>query len=251
MKKILIIEDEKYCAEYLVQLLIEIDETFDIHGPLESAQEVIKELSANNNYDLIISDIQLKNSNVFDAFQIIKPNSIVIFTTAFDKYAIDAFKYNGIDYLLKPFNIKELRQAINKIQLANKYERKTNHEQISNIIKGDSQFRKRFLVNKGDELSILNTDDINYIMVDQKNIFAYTDEGRAYKLNSSMDVLEKTFDNNKFFRVSRKYIANIKAIKKLVLFFNSKLIVKIKGCPDDNIIISNDRVKALKEWLDK
>lgn len=88
-------------------------------------------------------------------------------------------------------------------------------------------------------------------MVDQKNIFAYTDKGRAYKLNSSMDVLEKTFDNNKFFRVSRKYIANIKAIKKLVLFFNSKLIVKIKGCPDDNIIISNDRVKALKEWLDK
>lgn len=96
---------------------------------------------------------------------------------------------------------------------------KTNHEQISNIIKGDSQIRKRFLVNKGDELSILNTDDINYIMVDQKNIFAYTDKGRAYKLNSSMDVLEKTLDNNKFFRVSRKYIANIKAIKKLVLFF--------------------------------
>lgn len=128
---------------------------------------------------------------------------------------------------------------------------KTNHEQISNIIKGDSQFRKRFLVNKGDELSILNTDDINYIMVDQKNIFTYTDKEIAYKLNSPMDVLEKTFDNNKFFRVSRKYIANIKAIKKLVLFFNSKLIVKIKGCPDDNIIISNDRVKALKEWLDK
>lgn len=251
MKKILIIEDEKYSAEYLVKLLLEIDETFDIHGPLTNAQEVVKELSENNNYDLIISDIQLKNSNVFDAFQITKPNSIVIFTTAYDKYAIEAFKYNGIDYLLKPFDIKELRQAIHKIQLANKYERNEIQKHINSIITDNSHFRQRFLVNKGDELSILNADDINYIMVDQKSIFAYTDEGKAYKLNSSMDVLEKTLDNNKFFRISRKYIANIKAIKKIALFLNSKLIVKIKGCPDDNIIISKDRVKMLKEWLDK
>lgn len=250
MKKILIIEDDFFSAKRLKKLIMDVNDTVDIHGPLRSVDNVVDELSVSNDYDLVFSDIRLVDGDVFEAFRKVKPNSFVIFTTAYEEYAMQAIKNNGFDYLMKPICFKELCAAMDKFKMF-----KTAHEEVHSKLNGllndTRQYRERFLVSKGDELVMLYTDDISYIYKTDNHVLAFTEDGSSYSLTMNMADLELALDPDKFFRINRQYIANIKGIKKISLFFSSKLIVKLKGCDDDNIVISKEKTGLFKKWLDK
>lgn len=190
------------------------------------------------------------NQTVFDAFNEIIPNSFVIFTTAYDEYAMEAIHSNGIDYLLKPFDIKDLQNAIHKIYLSPQNNVNTN-ENISGIARELNCFQERFLVSKGEELISLCSDEISCFQRDNDKIKIITANGKQYEKHVSLSELEKKLNPQKFFRVNRKYIANINHIKKISLLFKSKLILKIEGCSDDYIIVSQERSALLKELLGK
>lgn len=250
MKKILIIEDDFFSAKRLKKLIMDVNDTVDIHGPLRSVDDVVDELSVSNDYDLVFSDIRLVDGDVFEAFRKVKPNSFVIFTTAYEEYAMQAIKNNGFDYLMKPISFKELCAAMDKFKMF-----KTAHEEVHSKLNGllndTRQYRERFLVSKADELVMLYTDDISYIYKTDNHVLAFTEDGSSYSLTMNMADLELALDPDKFFRINRQYIANIKGIKKISLFFSSKLIVKLKGCDDDNIVISKEKTGLFKKWLDK
>ncbi len=250
MKKILIIEDDYFSAKRLKRLVMDIDDMVEVHGPLKSIDEVIDELSINNDYDFIFSDIRLIDGDVFEAFRKIKPQSFVIFTTAYDEYAMQAIKNNGLDYLMKPIDSKELRVAMDKLNMLSPAKEKV-HDMLDGLLNDIRQYRKRFLVNKGDELIMLYTDDISYMSKADNHVWAFTVDGISYSLAMNMTDLEQVLDPDKFFRINRQYIANIKGIKKISQFFNSKLIIKLKGCDDDNIVISKEKTAQFKKWLDK
>ena len=250
MKKILIIEDDTYSAIRLKKLVLDIDDTIDIHGPLKSINEVIGELTATNDYDLIFSDIRLIDGDVFEAICKVRPNSFVIFTTAYEEYAMQAIKNNGLDYIMKPVDFKELCVAMEKIKMLSPANEEV-HDKLNGLLDVTHQYRERFLVSKGDKLIMLYADDISYISKTNNRVLAFTQDGTSYSLAMSMADLEMALAPDKFFRINRQYIANIKGIKKISLFFNSKLIVKLKGCDDDNIIISKEKTSQLKKWLDR
>lgn len=251
MKKVLIIEDDHFSARRLKRLIMDIDDTVDVHGPLKSVVEVVDELSARNDYDLVFSDIRLIDGDVFEAFRKVRPNAFVIFTTAYDEYAMQAIKNNGLDYLMKPIDFKELCAAVEKIRLAKTADQDTVQEGMAGLLKDNVQYRERFLVGKGDELVVLYVDDINYISIDGTRILAFTDGDKAYQLSVSMTELERELDPAKFFRINRQYIANIKGIRKISTFFFSRLTVRLKGCNDDNIIIGKEKTVQFKKWLDR
>ena len=250
MKKILIIEDDFYSAKRLRKLIMDIDDTASVHGPLKSVSDVVDELSVNNDYDLIFSDIRLADGDVFEAFRKVKPNSFVIFTTAYDEYAMQAIKNNGLDYLMKPIDFKELCAAVDKLKIF-KPANKEVHDKLNGLLDDTRQYRERFLVSKGDELIVLYADDISYINTTDNRVLAVTEDGTSYPLTMNMADLEMALDPDKFFRINRQYIANIKGIRKISLFFSSKLTVKLKGCDDDNIVISKEKTAQFKKWLDR
>ena len=251
MKKMLIIEDESHIGLYLKKLLQQMDEGLDIHGPLISVDEVINELAIHNDYDLIFADIRLTDGNVFEAFQCIKPNSFVIFTTAYNEYAMQAIKNNGLDYIMKPIDPSELYKAIEKLKLA----KSANEQQIRTIPKSlfaDAHtYRERFLINKGDCYKMLFANDIDYIYKDDYHVFAYTNSGMSYVLPQTLNDLELELNPKYFFRLNRQYIANINAIIQLNNYFGSKLVVKLRRCSDDNIVVSKEKSALLKKWLDQ
>ncbi len=250
MKKILIIEDDYFSAKRLKRLVMDIDDTASVHGPLKSVDEVVDELSANNDYDLIFSDIRLVDGDVFEAFRKVKPKSFVIFTTAYDEYAMQAIKNNGLDYLMKPIDSKELCAAVDKLKMLSPAKGEV-HGNLDGLLNDTRQYRERFLVNKGDELVMLYTDDISYITRTDHQVLAFTEDGTFYSLAMSMADLEMVLDPDKFFRINRQYIANIKGIRRISLFFGSKLIIKLKGCDDENIVISKEKTAQFKKWLDR
>lgn len=252
MKKVLIIEDDHFSARRLKRLIMDIDDTIDVHGPLKSVAEVTHELTACNDYDLVFSDIRLADGNVFEAFREVMPQAFVIFTTAYDEYAMEAIKNNGLDYLMKPVDAHELQTAMSKLRLL----APTGKEGCA-IAAADStleqarKYKMRFLVPKGDELCMLHTDDIRYICTENSHVIAHACDGTSYPLSMNMNELEQALDPDKFFRINRQYIANIKGIKRISLFFSSKLTIRLEGCPDEHIVISKEKTALLKKWLDR
>lgn len=202
-------------------------------------------------YDLIFSDIRLADGDVFEAFRKVMPQSFVIFTTAYDKYAMEAIKNNGLDYLMKPIDADELRAAIGKLRLNRNAQQSAVERPLHGVLNDTRQYRERFLITKGDELCRLCADDISYINMHDNRITAFAVDGTSYPLPMSMNDLEQALDPARFFRLNRQYIANIKGIRKISLYFGSKLMVKLKGCEDDNIVISKEKATLFKKWLEK
>lgn len=247
MNKIAIIEDEVLNANRLVRLIKDYDDSITILGPYHTTDEVKDFLSNHHDYDLIISDIRLGTHTVFEAFELNMPTSFVVFTTAYDEYAMNAIKSNGIDYLLKPVDSKELYNSLDKI---NRLLHKDVPPTALSAVARDMQiWRSRFLVTKGDELVSLKVDEISCVYSGERQVVAYTHDGQTYTMNESLSDLEASLNPDVFFRINRQYIANINYLKKISFFFSSKLHVKIEGCDDDNIIISKDRANKFKQWL--
>lgn len=248
MNKALVIEDDHYSAEYLIRLIKRYDDNITVFGPLKSVAEVIEHLAVHNDYDIIFSDIRLCDGNIFDAFKEIHPNAFVVYTTAYDEYALKAIKNNGLDYLMKPFDYDELSAAIAKRNLANPDSR--NYASQHQLAEKHS-YRNHIAVSKGDELIILDIKNINYFVSESNKVFAVTDEESPYQLSESLQELEQTLNPREFFRINRQYIVNIKAINKICNGSNSKLSVKINNCKNYPIILSKQKSAQFKVWINE
>ena len=246
---VVIIEDEKPSARLLERKLNAIG--VEVNMKLHSVEDSIQWFVNNPEPDLIFLDIQLSDGLSFEIFETVKIVAPVIFTTAYDEYAIQAFKLNSIDYLLKPIDKNELSFAVDKFKSNFQNENKeVNLSEIKKLISNNSkEYKKRFTVNVGTSIKIFNTIDIACFYSQDKTSFLLTNSGRSYILDSSLDKIYDTLDPEVFFKVNRKYVLNINEIKDIINYSNSRLKVKLNTPIEDDIIVARDRVKAFKNWL--
>ena len=246
MRKVLIIEDENLSALRLKKMINDIDDTVEVNGPLTNVAEVVEHLKLQNDYDLIFADIRLTDGDIFMAFKEVMPNCFVIFTTAYDEYAMDAIKNHGIDYLLKPIDESELREAIEKVSLGH-----ADTRPVQNIVNEITRYKERIIVYKGEDMLSLRIPDILYFVIDGRGLNCVTENGEKYCLTVSMQEIEQQLDPNMFFRLNRQYLINISSLRKISPYLNSKLIVKLYQCDDEKIIVSRERSLLFKKWLDQ
>ncbi|MCM1449008.1 MAG: LytTR family DNA-binding domain-containing protein [Clostridiales bacterium] len=247
--KILIIEDEQPNFLRLKKLLNDIDPTFVVEDPLISQSAVREYFAAGNKPDLIISDIRLSDGLVFDAFDDTDCDTRIIFTTAYSEYAVKAFQYNSIHYLLKPIVKEELAAAIKKavVQIP---ERLSEIKQLTAPALKGAPLR-RFLVPFRDGFEIIRVDDVAFLKYDCGMLRLYCLNGDSYALDMSIDECEMQLDEDMFFRANRQFIVNINAIRKLINYWDRKLRVVLAGFPDEEILVSRDKSKQLRDWLDR
>ena len=253
--KTIIIEDEKPAARLLQRKLEKLNVRVEVM--LHSVQEAIEWFSKNEHPDLIFLDIQLSDGLSFELFEKVEINSAVIFTTAYDEYALRAFKLNSIDYLLKPIDEEELLVSISKFKthfLKSKEEIFTsqmNFEKIKKMFQNsfDQDFKKRFTVKIGQHLKVISTDEIECFFSENKGTYIHTFDNRNYLIESTLEVLEQELDSKDFYRISRKFIIPMKAIKEIVVYSNSRLRLILPTFKEDEVIVSREKVTDFKNWI--
>lgn len=249
--KILIIEDENRNASHLKRLLAKIDPEFVIEGPLESVKRSVAYLQQEQAPDLILADIRLTDGLSFDALRAVGANIPVIFTTAYDEYAIRAFKYNGIDYLLKPIDEEELRAAIGKVRRADKTVDASLRQLLDSLQKDRCRYRERFLLPYRDGYETVLAREISFICTENRMSRLYLNDGAVKEMGVTLDELEQQLHPDYFFRINRQYIVHINSISHITNYFGGKLIVCLKGFPDIRITVSKDKAPVFKNWLDR
>jgi DNA-binding LytR/AlgR family response regulator len=253
--RVLIIEDEGPAAERLIRLLQTLEPDIVTDGPLDTVSAAVNHLSRQSDYDLLFLDIQLADGKSFSIFDAIPLRIPVIFTTAYDAYAIKAFDLHSIDYLLKPVNINKLRDAMDKYITIRDYYQQSNpnkqlFELISSIQENKTVVRKdRFLVSKADMLIPVKTSEIACFYAEEKVVFLLTHDKQKFIINHSVEEIAELVDPAHFFRVNRQFIVAAEAIRKVHNYFNFKLKVELSAAPDLEIIVSRLKCNAFKEWL--
>ena len=249
--KTLIIEDEKPAARRLKRMVevlgLEVLET------LHSVTASVEWFQNNPHPDLIFLDIQLSDGLSFEIFEAIEVSSAIIFTTAYDEYALKAFKLKSVDYLLKPIDDEELEQAIEKFKFTNQQPKvHVDYNDLKNLLyKKEKVYKKRFSIKVGQHLKVFNTSTIECFYSENKGTYFHTSEGRNYLLDTTLDELEKELDPELFYRVSRKFYVHIDAIKDIIDYTNSRLQIKLNNFDTEEIIVSRERVKSFKNWIGK
>lgn len=250
--KVIIIEDEKPAARRLGRLLAELG--VNVATMLHSVGESIEWFQNNPHPDLIFLDIQLSDGLSFEIFDTIEVKSAIIFTTAYDEYALQAFKLNSIDYLLKPIDDEELEKAVKQYREIHT-EREpisVDFEDIKKLLVNplEREYKKRFTAKVGQHLKIINADEVECFYSENKGTYAATTDGRNYLLDHTLEQLEEELSPKLFFRVSRKFYVNINHIKDIISYTNSRLQIKLNQYKEQEIIVSRERVKDFKLWLE-
>jgi two-component system response regulator LytT len=254
--KILIIEDEPLAAKRLQKLVMQEEEQAEVMAMLDSVKSSVDWFSKNELPDLVLMDIQLSDGLCFDIFSTVNIDVPVIFTTAYDEFALKAFKVNSVDYLLKPIDKNELKKALIKFRArAGLTSNEASSDQVKNVMellaKQQQQFKTRFLVKTGDRLEPVAVNDISYLVAEEKLSFIVTHYGKKLVIDGSLDEIEPQLDPVNFFRLNRKYIASIGAIQNIFMHLNGKLKVQVKGIDREEIFVSRERAAAFKKWLDR
>ncbi len=250
--RIVIVEDEKPAARRLVRLIENLG--FNVEMTLHSVSEAVDWFLNHKNPDLILLDIQLSDGLSFEIFDEVSIESPIIFTTAYDEYALKAFKLNSIDYLLKPIDEDELKLAIEKFH--NNWSGANpltfNLDQIKGALKltEEKKFKKRYLVKIGQHLKMIPIGEICCFYSENRGTYFRTNDNRDYLLEQTLDQVEEEINPNLFFRINRKYIINMDAIKEMVSYSNSRIQIKLHKMEEDDLIVSREKVKKFKEWLD-
>ena len=247
--KYLIVEDERFAYEELKRMVAYLRPDYTLAGRTETVEQTVAFLKENT-VDFILLDIRLADGNSFEIFEQVHVTVPVIFTTAYDEHAIRAFKVNSIDYLLKPIDETDLQHSLEKLEhLFPKPTPTFNYDKLEEILMGNRK-KNRFLVQIGDTYLHVNTSDIAFFYSEDKVVFLHTFLCKAYIINYSLDQLEKQLDEKMFFRVSRNCIANIKSVKKISKYFNSRLKLTFEpACPHE-ILVSRVRVGDFLKWVD-
>ena len=249
--KVVIIEDEKLSADYLSTLLQRIDPSIEVIQTIDSVKKSIEYLQKGCLADLLFVDIHLADGISFEIFQTINVDIPIVFTTAYDAYAIQAFKLNSIDYLLKPINKEELQQALSKFKKTQTKQQQSiniNYENIFNELNKVS--KSRFLVKIGDQLLPIKTEDVALFKSENGMVYLVNHAQKEYPIDYSLDQLEQLLDHRQFFRINRKVIIAIKSIEKIASFFNSRLKIKPPNLDEEMGIVSRERVSDFKKWLE-
>lgn len=250
--KVIIIEDEKPAARRLSRLLEELGT--EVTTLLHSVSEAVEWFQQNPHPDLIFLDIQLSDGLSFEIFDLIDVHSAIIFTTAYDEYALQAFKLNSIDYLLKPIDEEELSAAVRKFEKLKPGGRKIalDFEDIRKLLVNplERDFKKRFTVRVGQHIKIINAEEIECFYSENKGTYAATEEGRSYLMETTLEQLESELRPETFFRVSRKFYVNVNHIKDIISYSNSRLKIKLNRFNEQEIIVSRERVRDFKLWLE-
>ncbi|MGI9546284.1 MAG: LytR/AlgR family response regulator transcription factor [Flavobacteriaceae bacterium] len=249
---VLIIEDEKPAARRLSRLLAQ--KGVEVSTMLHSVEESVDWFQRNEHPDLIFLDIQLSDGLSFEIFDLIEVNSAIIFTTAYDEYALQAFKLNSIDYLLKPIDDEDLDKALEQFRNLNQPQENLalDFNDIRKLLVNplEREFKKRFTARVGQHIKIINADEIECFYSENKGTYAFTQEGRNYLLDATLENLENELEPEIFFRVSRKFYVNINHIKDIISYTNSRLKITLNRYNEQEIIVSRERVRDFKLWLE-
>ena len=257
--RILIIEDEQSSADRLRRML---EGEHEIVGVCASNAEVKAYFAdgAHSNINLILSDIQLGDGLSFESLRTVPESIPVIFTTAFDHYAVQAFRFNSIDYLLKPIDSEELHAALAKVKpivnsqlsIVNSVSTTDAIAQLLESVKSQTiRYRERFLIpHRADEFLIIPVSDVSHITIRDGVVRLCTLEGKHHTLNMTLEEVESQLDPQRFMRVNRQFIISAVAVQKLSTYFLGKMRIHMTAAPDEEIIVSKDKVATVKRWLD-
>lgn len=253
--KVLIVEDETPAAEKLERYLQRYSEGIEVKGKAESIEEAVNWLEANQStIDLIFMDIQLKDGVSFDIFKEVKVQKPVIFITAYNEFALEAFKMNGIDYLLKPITFTDLSNSLKKVETLGNQLRWSEERNESLVKTFDSSqqktYKNRFMVKLGDHLKSITSDQISLFFADGRDVYLITNQLRKFIIDYTLESLEEILDPKIFHRVNRSYIVNISAIQDVVVHSNSRLKITANIKWEPEIIVSREKVSEFKEWFD-
>ena len=250
---VIIIEDEKPAARRLNRMLANLE--IEVNTMLHSVNESIEYFTNNDHPDLIFLDIQLSDGLSFEIFDEVHINSAIIFTTAYDEYALKAFKLNSIDYLLKPIDDEELEAAVKKYKskLPEKKNLQVDFEDIKKLLVNpiDRVYKKRFTAKVGQHLKIFSVDDIECFYSENKGTYLHTTDNRNYLIDTTLENLEEELNPKQFYRISRKFYVNINAIRDIISYTNSRLQIKLNNFNEQEVIVARERVKDFKEWLEQ
>ena len=253
--RILIVEDEEPAAKRLVQMIKMVLPDAVIHGPLDTVTETIRHLNEISDYDLIFMDIQLadgKSFSIFDQCRIVTP---VIFTTAYDEYALKAFELNSIDYLLKPVKKEKLKLSIDKFRKLKEYYGQGDsntklYEIIRSIRVSDAPvYKDRFLVSRADTMIPIKINEIACFFAEEKYVFLLTHDNKKHLIPHSIEELSIKLNPKLFFRVNRQYILSNESISKVFNHFNFKLKIELKADPKAEIFVSRSKSSEFKAWM--
>ncbi len=246
---ILIIEDEQRAAERLIKLVKELRPEADIPQPLESVEESVQWLEDNPAPEVILMDIELADGKSFEIFTHQEIRSKVIFCTAFDHYALDAFKHHGVAYLLKPVKPEELEEALN-LALEGHLDN-INYDKLAEAMsRHNKRYQKRLLVKLGQRYKTISTEELAYAFTEDKSVMVMTTEGREIPVDQSLEQLEHILDPEKFFRINRKIIVSIEAIDNMYAWSRSRVKLELRPEKDLEAVVATDRAGNFKQWLE-
>lgn len=255
MMKVLIIEDEIPAAEKLTRYLTKYDQGITVIAHLTSVCNAVEWLTdKQESIDLIFMDIQLTDGLSFQIFQQVTIRKPVIFITAFNEFALDAFKVNSIDYLLKPITFTDLSASLKKLdtlrEQLNWNTQKTEQLQETFVTPKTTAYKNRFMVKLGDHIRSITSDQIALFYADGRDVYLVTNQNRKFIIDYTLETLEELLEPKTFFRLNRTFIINIHAIKDVIVYSNSRLKITLTQEFDKEIIVSREKVGVFKEWFD-
>lgn len=250
--KAVIIEDEKIAADLLKNLICQLDEDIEVVTILQTVEDSVEWLSINQHPDILFVDIHLADGSSFSIFEKTEVKCPIVFTTAYDEYALKAFEVNSIDYLLKPINKDDLQRALNKYKNLKGERQEVDYKTLISRFLTETgnvnNYKEHFLVPERDKLVPLAAKDIAYIYIDLKLIKAVTFSGKVYYLNQNLDEMMNQLNPKMFFRANRQYIVSHEAIKDISIWFGNKISLNLTIPTEEKIIVSKARVAEFKNW---
>ena len=245
--KALIIEDETAAALNLEAILKQVAPGVEVIGTLESVEESIGWLRANPQPDLLFMDIHLADGDSFRIFDAVEVTAPVVFTTAYDQYALEAFRVNSIDYLLKPIDLAALRRAVERCRVRSGG---VDPDVLLNVIRSPREYKQRYVVRFNDRIVPVQTTDIAYFYSEEKNTYLVTSDNNRYVVDQSLDVLSDELDPGRFFRISRSCIIAMPAIVSIVKYLGNRLKITARPRPEFEMVVSRSRVDDFLKWLE-
>lgn len=252
--KVLIIEDERLASEELKEMLADIDSSIEVMDTIETVSGAIEWLKSSKakKIDVIFMDIHLADGNSFSIFEEVKVKIPIIFTTAYDQYAIKAFKLNSIDYLLKPIDKDDLADSIEKYEDTKSVNQNIDFSTLLDLVqKNETSYQKRFIVTTGERIKSILTEDVAYFMSEGKYLYLTTKEGKQFIVDFTLAKLEKVLQPDRFFRINRKFIINFDAIDNMVNYSKSRVKIELNPPCTTDAIVSVDRSGDFKNWLNR
>ena len=249
--KTIIIEDEAIAADALENMLLKVIPQAEVIAKLESIEESVEWFQKNEFPDLVFCDIHLSDGSSFEIFKQVEMKAPVVFTTAYNQYAIEAFKVNSVDYLLKPIKKEDLEQAIKKYDSLQQNHFSLELQNIQSLInKSLSSKKSRFMVKSGQVIKTIPSDEVAYFLAEEGVVLLINNTGNRFVINYTLDQLEHQLDEKVFFRANRQIIVNIHAVKEVNPYFKGRLHLTVEPRLKDDQIISSVKASAFKDWLD-